>query len=319
MHVLRDHGIDVRVQHRFDELSDDVQANGSPVTVVVARPDLLGAGRAADLDRLTQGSRADLVLVAGRERRARRPGPARSARSGHGPTGGSTPACAAAPPAGPGTADVGSDFAYTANDVGGDGTGRVRQCYPTGRPRQRLRWRSRTGDGRTTSLLGSGAALTNDRLGQAGNAALGVGVLGHRPVLEWWVPDPLDGAPKRARRRSATCTPDWVRYGTLQLVVVLAVLVVWRSRRFGRLVREPLPVVVRSIETTRGRAQLYRKARASGRAAQVLRAASLQRLAVGVGLARSTALPEVDRGRRPGERPAAGRRRGPAARPRPGG
>ncbi|GAA4347090.1 DUF4350 domain-containing protein [Angustibacter luteus] len=291
VHVLRDHGIDVRVQHRFDALSSDVQATGTPVTVVVARPDRLGAGRVADLDRLTQGSRADLVLVGAQD----------DVLADLDLPLGASPAtsdvrldaaCEDGAAGRAGAADLGADVAYTTNDIGGSGTDRVRQCYPTD-PSASAFVQVAQRDGRSTTLLGSGAALTNDRLGRAGNAALGVGVLGHQPVLEWWVPDPLDGAPRASTPTLGDLTPDWVRYGALQLVVVLAVLVVWRSRRFGRLVREPLPVVVRSIETTRGRAQLYRRARASGRAAQVLRAASLQRLAVGVGLSRSAPPPEV--------------------------
>jgi hypothetical protein len=74
--------------------------------------------------------------------------------------------------------------------------------------------------------------------------------------------------------------------------VVLLLVVLWRGRRLGRLVAEPLPVVVRSVETTLGRAALYRRSRARGRAAQVLRAAAGRRIAVACGLPR-TAAPAV--------------------------
>src|SRR5262249_36563896 len=53
----------------------------------------------------------------------------------------------------------------------------------------------------------------------------------------------------------------------------------WRARGLGGLVREPLPVVVRAAETQEGRARLYRRARARGRAAATLRTACLRRLA----------------------------------------
>ncbi|HYN66579.1 MAG TPA: DUF4350 domain-containing protein, partial [Ornithinibacter sp.] len=60
-----------------------------------------------------------------------------------------------------------------------------------------------------------------------------------------------------------------------------------RGRRLGRLVHEPLPVVVRAIETTESRGRLYRKAGDRTRAAAVLRAGSserlVRRLAVGRG------------------------------------
>jgi hypothetical protein len=53
----------------------------------------------------------------------------------------------------------------------------------------------------------------------------------------------------------------------------------WRARRLGPVVREPLPVAVRSAETLLGRARLYRRARAADRAAATLRTAALRRLA----------------------------------------
>jgi hypothetical protein len=130
--------------------------------------------------------------------------------------------------------------------------------------------------------------MTNERFGALGNAALTIGALGRSGRLVWWSPDPLDGAPQATATTIGDLLPDAVRYGALQLLVVLAVVVVWRARRFGRLVPEPLPVVVRAIETTRGRAQLYRKARARGRVAQVLRVAAVRRLATRTGLSRTS-------------------------------
>ena len=64
-----------------------------------------------------------------------------------------------------------------------------------------------------------------------------------------------------------------------QLAVVVLVTILWRARRFGRLVPEPLPVVVRAAETQEGRARLYRQASARGRAAATLRTTTLRRLA----------------------------------------
>jgi hypothetical protein len=61
---------------------------------------------------------------------------------------------------------------------------------------------------------------------------------------------------------------------------------VWRGRRLGRLVPEPLPVVVRAVETTEGRARMYRRSAARGWAATTLRAAALGRLRRRTGLPR---------------------------------
>ncbi len=84
--------------------------------------------------------------------------------------------------------------------------------------------------------------------------------------------------------------PDWVRPGALQLLVAAAVLALWRARRLGRVVPEPLPVVVRSAEAVEGRARLYRASGARDRAAEALRSAARARLVRRLGLP-----PGVDR------------------------
>jgi hypothetical protein len=65
----------------------------------------------------------------------------------------------------------------------------------------------------------------------------------------------------------------------VQSVLALLLALLWRARRLGPVVREPLPVAVRSAETLLGRARLYRRARAADRAAATLRTAVLRRLA----------------------------------------
>ena len=65
-------------------------------------------------------------------------------------------------------------------------------------------------------------------------------------------------------------------------------LCLWRGRRLGRLVAEPLPVVVRAVETTESRGRLYRKARDRSRAVAVLQAATARRLTSYLGLATGT-------------------------------
>src|SRR5690606_29283967 len=71
------------------------------------------------------------------------------------------------------------------------------------------------------------------------------------------------------------------------LGLALVVVAWWRARRFGAIIHEPLPVVVRAAETTRGRARMYRAARASGRAAASLRAAAALRMGQRVGVPRN--------------------------------
>ena len=74
-----------------------------------------------------------------------------------------------------------------------------------------------------------------------------------------------------------------MRSGRFALVLVVVVLALWRARRLGRVVPEPLPVVVRASETTEGRGRVYRAARARGTAADALRVAARARLSTRLG------------------------------------
>jgi hypothetical protein len=74
----------------------------------------------------------------------------------------------------------------------------------------------------------------------------------------------------------------------LGLVVLLAVIV-WRARRLGPLATEPLPVVVRAVETTRSLGRLYRRSGDRDHAADSLRRAARARLAERLRLGSATA------------------------------
>ena len=60
------------------------------------------------------------------------------------------------------------------------------------------------------------------------------------------------------------------------LAVLGGLLVLWRARRLGPVVTEPLPVVVRSAEVVEGHGRLYSRAGARDRAAAALRAGTMQ-------------------------------------------
>ena len=66
--------------------------------------------------------------------------------------------------------------------------------------------------------------------------------------------------------------------------MAVVVLALWRARRLGRVVEEPLPVVVRAAETVEGRGRLYRAAGARDRAAEALRRGARDRLVPRLGL-----------------------------------
>lgn len=119
------------------------------------------------------------------------------------------------------------------------------------------------------TVLGSSDFLTNERLADDGNAALALNLLSGSRVL-WVTPAAGTGD----GRGLLSLLPGWVRPALLQLGVAMAVLGLWRARRLGRVVTEPLPVVVRAVETVEGRGRLYQVTRSRDRAAQELRGAS---------------------------------------------
>lgn len=128
-------------------------------------------------------------------------------------------------------------------------------------------------------LLGDADGLTNGQLAREGNAALGIGLLAGGDTLIWLVPAADRVAPGVKPVGSPNdVLPGWVGDGVLQLFLAGVVLALWRARRLGRVVPEPLPVVVRASETVEGRGRLYRVARARDTAAESLRAGTRDRL-----------------------------------------
>jgi hypothetical protein len=181
-----------------------------------------------------------------------------------------------------GSANVGG-FAYRAPT-------RAIGCYPAhGHPSVvRL-----TADGRTITILGGGAAMTNGQLAGNGNAALVLNLLGSPRHIVWLTPEPSGAVPVRHPGSPASATssspslipwPAWLVVIELGVAVVLAAL--WRARRLGPLITERLPVVVRASETVEGHARLYRSLRARDKAAAALREAMLSRVVPVLGLNR---------------------------------
>ena len=130
-------------------------------------------------------------------------------------------------------------------------------------------------------LVGFGEAWTNEAITDESNAGLAVRALGSTPRLVWYQPGPGDltaGGPGE-QGGPAGVWPVWVTPAAALLGVVVVLLALSRGRRLGRLVREPLPVVVRAVETTESRGRLYRRSGDRGRAAAVLRAGTRDRLA----------------------------------------
>ncbi len=139
-------------------------------------------------------------------------------------------------------------------------------------------------DGGALTLLGATDVLRNDRIDEAGNAALALGLLGEQPRLVWYLPsvDDVEGAATLGE-----LSPPWVVPFSLLAIGTGIAAAVWRGRRFGPLVVEPLPVTVRAGETTEGRARMYARGDARDHALDQLRMGALRRIAGLLGLDRA--------------------------------
>jgi BarA-like signal transduction histidine kinase len=141
-------------------------------------------------------------------------------------------------------------------------------------------------------ILGATDALTNEHVIEKGNAALALGLLGEHPDLVWYLPSVNDQS-VAGPQDLGSLTPPWVTPALALLILSFVAGAIWRGRRFGPLVVENLPVVVRASETMLGRARLYQKSSARLRALDALRIGSVGRLAGLCGLPRTASVDDV--------------------------
>ena len=170
----------------------------------------------------------------------------------------------------------------------------VELCFPTTEDAGALAtWQE---DGRRWAALADAELLSNEHLADHGNAALALRLLGGQPDLVWYLPsigDQFGSGAGDEDPSTVDLIPPTAALVGLQLLVLIAVVILWASRRLGRVVTEPMPVVVRSAETVLGRGRLYRRARDYGHAAAGLRAGTAARVAGRVGLPHSTSAEEL--------------------------
>lgn len=134
----------------------------------------------------------------------------------------------------------------------------------------------------STLVVGFGEAWSNENITAESHAGLAVRALGSTPRLVWYQPGTSDltaPGPGEDAGGFADVWPVWTGPVIALLGIAVVLLAVARGRRLGRLVREPLPVVVRAVETTESRGRLYRRSGDRARAATVLRLATRERLA----------------------------------------
>jgi hypothetical protein len=281
--VLRGHGIDVRVVGTSDEVA---RAAGRNTTVVVGNTDLLSSTSA---NRVLEGTRgADrVVLLDG--------APAvldglglglRAERTSVEPDAG----CAAP------WADSGDRLTRASWSIVADGAtlpDTATACFALpvldeasggaadgGHAVVEL---PATATHARVTVVGAPDAATNRFVTEAQNAGLMVRLLGGSPRLVWFIPTASDLAANPGPEQDSVW-PAWLPSVLVLVGVAVVVLALARGRRLGRLVPEPLPVVVRAAETTESRAELYRAAQDRPRAAVVLRRATAARLAARLGL-----------------------------------
>ena len=137
-------------------------------------------------------------------------------------------------------------------------------CYPTGSGHAYLG--VRTAEGVPVELVGGGIA--NSVLDAQGNAAFAMNVFGSSPNLVWLMSP--TATPRGDATRTPTLLPAWWQMAMVQFFVAFVVAAIWRGRRLGPIMTEPLPVTVRASETVEGHGRLYSPAqrpRPGGRSA----------------------------------------------------
>lgn len=147
-------------------------------------------------------------------------------------------------------------------------------------------------NGRAVAVDGM-ALFTNEVIASDGNAALALNLLGARDRLIWYVPSLADSDLEPLTPSLGDLTPPWVTPAIVLLLAAGVTAALWRGIRFGPLVSERLPVVVRGEETTRGRAYLYRRSRDYGHQANLLRRGACTRIARTLGLASTASAEEI--------------------------
>lgn len=275
--LLRDEGISVS---KAGSLSQAVDAGRQGATIAVVNAD-----RLSNQDRRALAESGGDVVVVGAESGS-------DALAGlTGMTAKGTAAAASstrAPQCNDADAQAARSLAGTRASVSLQGDGDAVGCFPVGEDRYAYATDSLP-SGATLRVLPDPAPVTNAHLAQEGHAALGVRALGHHSRVLW-----LDGEHMEAPSVwNSSSTPPWLPVLIFQLLVIAGVLAIVQGRRFGGIVSEDLPVVVRSIETTVARGRLYRQGSDRPRAAQALRSGAALRLGATLGLPPGTSRRDV--------------------------
>ncbi len=298
--VLRDHGVDVEVRRGARAVAEAPPGPGT--TVVVGDPELLGAGAAQLVARATRD--ADRIVLLS---------PTASEASAFDLPVTPTPSGAGVVPARCDGPIAHADDTVSTVDTrfipaGAQVPAEVQQCFPLpgpdgdpgvdpgpGAPHgSAMVLVPASGSHPEIVAIGFSTGLVNGMVTEHSHAALGLRALGPSPRLIWYQPETADLTVTSTGATGAAEDP-WPAWEGPAIALVLSavlLLALVRGRRFGRLVPESLPVVVRAVETTEARAMMYRRARDRERSSAVLRDATIRRLRRRLALA-PTAPPEA--------------------------
>ena len=259
--VLEDHGVDVRIARgEGDLLGEEVDAG---TTVVVTNPEELGSSTLETLRGHAEDAGA--IVVVGDNQ----------------VLGGQFGIDDASVPDGSRPADCDEPLArglvVHTNDGGGlDAKG----CFGAGGSSVLVRrdalW-----------LMTDPTSFTNESVLESDNGALALRLLGQQDRLVWYVADSADTAASDGVGLSGLL-PPWLVPGLYLLLAGTLGVILWRGRRLGPLVTEPLPVVVRAAESTQSRGRIYRRTGDRRHAAAILVGAARRRLIEALRLPRGT-------------------------------
>ena len=282
--VLEDHGVDVRIARGEEELLEEEVDAGT--SVVVTNPEELGGSTLETLEDHAKDAGA-IVLV-----------------GAHDVLGGQFGIDDASIPDASRPADCDEPLArglvVHTNDGGGlDSPGCFGQDGTSVLVRRDALW-----------LMTDPTSFTNEHVLDSDNGALALRLLGQQDRLVWYVADSADTAASDGVGISSLLPPSLVPGLYLLLASTLG-LILWRGRRLGPLVTEPLPVVVRAAESTQSRGRIYRRTGDRRHAAAILVDAARRRLTEALQLPRGTTVETLAAGGRGPHRarPACGARR----------
>lgn len=136
----------------------------------------------------------------------------------------------------------------------------------------------------TAVVIDSTGFATNDHVLEADNAQAALWLYGSESQVLWYMPSYDDTLGGGKDADEVTLAPAWFTPVLVLLGFAVLTLMIAQGRRFGPLSREPMPVVVSALETTRIRGRLYRGTDDLAHSAGLLRTAAVGRLARRTGL-----------------------------------